>query len=60
MPGGFSANGREGYQTVDDDTPPAAAAFIRNPTRPPPPAATGTIPSSNKQPQTAPGGYQVV
>jgi len=59
MPGGFSANGREGYQTVDDDTP-AAAAFIRNPTRPPPPAATGTIPSSNKQPQTAPGGYQVV
>ena len=46
MPGGFTSNGREGYQTLEDDN---NATFLRNPpSRAPaaqPPAAAKQAPS---------------
>ncbi|CAA7265793.1 unnamed protein product [Cyclocybe aegerita] len=49
MPGGFTSNAREGYQTVDDDT------FVRN-ARPAPASQRPAPPTE----QTAPGAYQTV
>lgn len=51
MPGGFTSNERDGYQSVEDDT-----TFVRNPPKPLP----AQNPTVIKQANTAPGGYQVV
>ncbi|PPQ64400.1 hypothetical protein CVT26_002107 [Gymnopilus dilepis] len=51
MPGGFTSNGREGYQTVDDDS------FVRN-ARPGASVSHKSAPSAEEVP--APGAYQSV
>lgn len=55
MPGGFTSNGREGYQTLDDES---NATFLRSaPTR----APTAQPAAAAKQaPPPPPGNYQVV
>ncbi|KDR84998.1 hypothetical protein GALMADRAFT_308768 [Galerina marginata CBS 339.88] len=50
MPGGFTSNGREGYQTVDDD------AFVRN-IRPAQSVPHKSAPTAEP---AAPGAYQAV
>ena len=57
MPGGFTSNGRDGYQTVDDEP------FVRNVVRPGAPPAKPPAPLNlNDGPvaPTPPGGYQTV
>ncbi|PPQ80832.1 hypothetical protein CVT25_001957 [Psilocybe cyanescens] len=51
MPGGFTSNGREGYQTVDDD------AFVRG-IRTAPSVPHKAAPAA--EPPSAPGAYQSV
>jgi len=53
MPGGFTSNGREGYQTVDDE------AFVRN-VRPVPSVPPKNAPSVPPAEPVAPGAYQTV
>ncbi|KAF9526454.1 hypothetical protein CPB83DRAFT_857842 [Crepidotus variabilis] len=60
MPGGFTSNGREGYQNLDDDN---STPFVRASRPPAPPTAPPHRgpPQPSKMPEpTAPGGYQDV
>lgn len=52
MPGGFTSNERDGYQTLEDDNP----TFVRNPIKPAPVQKLNAVKQSN----SAPGGYEVV
>jgi len=56
MPGGFTSNGREGYQTLDDDN---SGTFLRNASLRAPPTQVAQ-PVATEQTPSPPGNYHVV